>query len=245
MVRFLSVTYCPEKYPLTRTHPPFTNAPQELNTSSVSLIWHPSGEGQTLSRRFPSPVCGGAWIEQGARLKKTLVAAPPTRRGEATPKWLLCCRTEGSAGRERGRRGGKVRSGSDRFRLIVHTEGIWYVQILIRIENWCVRARMDFDSNRKLVPVGLYRFLLMVRTVRTEVMRCQPVDKVYKNFQKRLPRMCSSIKTCSRFTWPITSYSFCAYRPRTPHVLCTYPTYVSARTPHVSENQRNIPYTCA
>ena len=73
MVRFLSVTYCPEKYPLTRTHPPCTNAPQELITSSVSLIWHPSGEGQTPSRRLPSPVRVDAWIEQGARLKKTLV----------------------------------------------------------------------------------------------------------------------------------------------------------------------------
>ena len=118
MVRFLSVTYCPEKYPLTQTHTPCTNAPQELNTSSVSLIWHPSGEGQTPSRRFPFPVRGGggAWIEQGARLKKTLAAALPTRRGEATPKWLMHCKTEGSAGRERGRRGGKVRSGSDRPR---------------------------------------------------------------------------------------------------------------------------------
>ena len=25
--------------------------------------------------------------------------------------------------------------------------------ILIRIKNWCVRARMDFDSNLKLVPI--------------------------------------------------------------------------------------------
>ena len=57
----------------------------------------------------------------------------------------------------------------------------WIKWILIRIENWCVRLRMDFDSNRKLVPIGLYRFLLMVRTVRTEVMSCQPVDKVYKS----------------------------------------------------------------
>ena len=73
MVRSLSVTYCPNKYPLTRTRPPRTNAPQELITSSVSLIWHPSGEGQTPSRRLPSPVRVDAWIEQGARLKKTLV----------------------------------------------------------------------------------------------------------------------------------------------------------------------------
>ena len=38
-----------------------------------------------------------------------------------------------------------------------------------------------FDSNRKLVyemvPIGPYRFLLRVRTVGTEVMSCQPVDK--------------------------------------------------------------------
>ena len=89
------------------------------------------------------------------------------------------CRSEGSAGRERGRRGGKDRSGSDRFVLreygtyrgneyscIIFVMTKW---ILIRIENWCVRARMDFDSNRRLVPIGSYRFLLMVRTVRTEV----------------------------------------------------------------------------
>ena len=125
---------------------------------------------------------------------------------------------------------------------------------------------MDFDSNRKLVctcengfwfeskigsdwvqlvPIGSYRFLLMVRTVRTEVMSCLPVEKVYKTFQKRLPRIRSSIKTPSRFTGPITSFSFCAYRPRTPHVLCMYPTYVSARTPHVSANPRDMPYRCA
>ena len=39
----------------------------------------------------------------------------------------------------------------------------WIKWILIRIENWCVRARMDemdFDSNGKLVyemvPIGSY-----------------------------------------------------------------------------------------
>ena len=85
MVRFLSVTYCPEKYPLTQTHPPCTNAPQELITSSVSLIWHPSVEGQTLSRRFPFPARVGAWIEQGARLKKTLAAG--LQRGEERRLW--------------------------------------------------------------------------------------------------------------------------------------------------------------
>ena len=52
-------------------HPPCTNAPQELITSSVSLIWHLSGEGQTPSRRFPSSVRVGAWIDQGPRLKNT------------------------------------------------------------------------------------------------------------------------------------------------------------------------------
>ena len=41
--------------------------------------------------------------------------------------------------------------------------------ILIRIENWCVRARMDADSNRKLVPIGSYRFQLILLRVRTEV----------------------------------------------------------------------------
>ena len=122
MVRILSVTYCPEKYPLTQTHPPCTNAAQELNTSSVNLIWHPSGEGQTPSRRFPSPVCGGAWIEQGSRLKKTLAAAPPTRRGEATMKWLMHCRTEESAGRERGRRGGKVMDFDSKRKLVCTCE---------------------------------------------------------------------------------------------------------------------------
>ena len=55
--------------------------------------------------------------------------------------------------------------------------------ILIRIEN-----------GFQLVPIGSYRFLLMVRTVRTEVMSCQAVDKVYKTFQKRLPRIRSSVR---------------------------------------------------
>ena len=41
------------------------------------------------SRRFPSPVRVSAWIEQGGRLKKTLAAAPPTWRGEATPEWRM------------------------------------------------------------------------------------------------------------------------------------------------------------
>ena len=43
-------------------------------------------------------------------------------------------------------------------------------------------------------------------------------------------------------TGPISSFTFCAYWPRTLHVLCTYPTYVSARTPHVSANPRDMPY---
>ena len=60
---------------------------------------------------------------------------------------------------------------------------------------------MDFDSNRKLVPIGSYRFLLMVRTVRTEVMSCQPVDKVYKTFQKRLPRIRSSVRNVYFLTY--------------------------------------------
>ena len=64
MVRCLLLKYCPEKYPLTPTYPPCTNAPQERITRSVSLIWHPSGEGQTPYRRLPSPVCVDAWFEQ-------------------------------------------------------------------------------------------------------------------------------------------------------------------------------------
>ena len=45
-------------------------------------------------------------------------------------------------------------------------------------ENGSVRARMDFDSNRKLVyemvPIGSDWFLLMVRT---EEMSCRPGDR--------------------------------------------------------------------
>ena len=39
----------------------------------VILVWKPSGEGQTPSRRLPSPVRVSTWIQQVARLKKTLV----------------------------------------------------------------------------------------------------------------------------------------------------------------------------
>ena len=44
---------------------------------------------------------------------------------------------------------------------------VWYVHVNEN-ENGSVRARMDLYSNRKLVyemvPIGSYRFLLMVRT---------------------------------------------------------------------------------
>ena len=115
MVRFLSVTYCPEKYPLTRTHPPCTNAPQELITSSVSLIWHPSVEGQTPSRRFPSPVRVGAWIEQGGPPQQYLGsgASNAERRGDSGVSNAL---QDGGERREGERM--TWRKGLVRFRLI-------------------------------------------------------------------------------------------------------------------------------
>ena len=115
----------------------------------------------------------------------------------------------------------------------------WLALIFILIEFFSVRA-CEWEWKR----FGTWRN----GSVRFGLIHIDGTYKGYELFhwgQSRSPGVYSSIKTCSRFPRPITSYSFCAYRPRTPHVLCTYPSYVSARTPRVLANPRDIPYRCA
>ena len=114
-VRILSVTYFPEKYPLTRTHPPCTNSPQELITSSASLIWHPSGEGQTPSCRFPSPRPRRRLDQAGGPPQEDLGggASNAERKGDSGVANAL---QDGGERREGERT--KWRKGSVRFRLI-------------------------------------------------------------------------------------------------------------------------------
>ena len=74
---------------------------------------------------------------------------------------------------------------------------------------------MDFDANGKfvyeMVPIGSYRFLLMVHTVCTEVMSCQRVDKgVYPRCVLQF-EMYIFVRTYFRTVYFVITYLLCLF----------------------------------